>query len=111
MNNQCQMKRGFFVMRGCTAAAELECRLCKKAACQRHMAAAVDKTMCVECAGKRSEDEYDDYWIYSFRNRFYTEGYKPFAFADEDYDPFEMISLIHDESDWDDDYTGDFFDS
>ena len=109
MNNACQIKRGFFVMRSCPAPVVKQCTKCQRYVCQHHLADSSETAACVECAGKTSDEYYDDFWIYSYRDQYYHQGYKPFKYTDEDYESFEDYDFGVD--DWDDDYAGDFHDS
>ena len=107
MTNTCQLKRGFFVMRSCPAPAVRQCTGCKRGVCQHHSAA--NTTTCVECAKNTSDEYYNDYWVYSYRDQYYREGYEPFKYNEEDYVSFET----YDDGGeiWDEDYSGDFHDS
>lgn len=107
MTNTCQLQRGFFVMRSCPAPATMQCMTCQRAMCPLHTSS--DMTNCVECARTESDEEYDDNWVYSYREDYYEEGYEPFKHTDEDYTSFDTAN---DGTEiWDDDYSGDFHDS
>jgi hypothetical protein len=103
----CELKRGFFVMRECPVPATSHCGSCQRAICLLHTAP--DLGTCVECARQDSDEYYDDYWVYSYRDQYYQQGYEPFKYTDEDYASFEAYE--DGGIDWDDDYAGDFHDS
>ncbi len=67
--------------------------------------------LCVDCAKRQpqNEDLYNDDWIYSYRNSYYSTGYLPFRFGRQDHESFSDLDDLGE--DWDDDYAGDFNDS
>lgn len=109
MTGSCQLKRGFFVMQSCSAPAVKQCGSCQRPVCQHHLAETSDTSVCVECAKKASDEYYDDYWVYSYRDQYYRQGYEPFKYTDEDFASFETYA--DDTENWEDDYSGDFYDS
>ena len=113
-------------MQSCPNPAAKKCESCGKLACQPHLSAKSSNKYCVACAGKIGQDEifssqrkdsdtegdyyYNDYWIYSYRNQYYGQGYSPFMYSEADYSSFDQYA---DDSEFfeDDDYAGDFYDS
>jgi hypothetical protein len=126
MTERCEIKRGFFVMQSCPNPGASKCENCGKLACQPHLSAKSSMKYCVGCAGKIGQDEifssqrkdsdtvgdyyYNDYWIYSYRNQYYNQGYSPFMYSETDYSSFDQYA---DDADFyeEDDYAGDFYDS
>lgn len=113
MNNLCQFKRGFFTLRACNRPAQKQCDSCKKLSCPHHLSAQTGMSLCVLCAQQQNRLQYNNYheddWVYSYRSWYYTSGYEPFRFGQSDYDSFENYD--DSSTDWDDDYSGDFYDS
>ena len=113
MNNLCQFKRGFFTLRTCNRPAAQQCAQCQKLSCQYHLSAQANMQLCVDCAQKQSQGRIsnyqDDDWVYSYRSWYYTSGYQPYRFGNQDYSSFENYE--DNSEDWDDNYAGDFNDS
>lgn len=113
MNNLCQFKRGFFTLRTCNRPAQKQCETCNLLSCQYHLSTPSEMRVCVKCERGRNPnqvpDQYDDDWVYSYRNSYYANGYLPFRFGNQDHESF--VDYSDDNLDWDDDYAGDFTDS
>lgn len=111
---QCQFKRGFFTFRHCDRPAVKQCENCGQPACPFHLSAPSGMRFCVDCASQQSQqenyDNYEDDWVYSYRNSYYRSGYRPYMYSQQDYQSFDSRGDEIDNFD-DDDARGDFSDS
>ena len=111
--NSCQLKRGFFTLRNCGNQIFETCQNCRRAVCHLHMTAKSNWQICVECDRAKNNQELQDYddqdWLYGYRGWYYQSGYAPYRLGANDYNSFEDYEDSM--TDWDDDYSGDFYDS
>lgn len=91
--NQCEFQRGFFTLHNCERLAVANCESCGRAACQQHLTAQSSARLCADCAEKQNQtaatNDYGDDWVYSYRSRYYTGGYRPFSYNQHDYNSFD----------------------
>lgn len=114
MTNYCQLQRGFFTLQGCDRPAFKNCDTCGRPVCQFHLSLKSGLQSCIDCAQQQNQqDNYtydDDDWLYSYRNRYYGSGYRPYMYSNHDYQSFD--SSYDDNDNFDDDNdAGDFSDS
>lgn len=113
----CQFKRGFFTFRSCDRPAVKQCENCGQPACPFHLSAQTGMKFCVDCASKQSQqaenyDDYQDDWVYSYRNSYYRSGYQPFLYSRQDYRSFDSTETDEGDNFDEDNYPGgDFSDS
>jgi hypothetical protein len=113
--NDCQCKSGFFSLRDCGQPAVGMCSECKRAMCQQHGSATSTYTQCRDCWARNDQDTdgaqydgnkaYNDNWAYSYRHRYYGNGYSPVytgSHYNHYYDRYDARSFNERSSDFDD---------
>lgn len=97
---QCQVKRGFFILRDCGEPAGHSCISCGRACCALHVRLGASP-ICLECEHKGAAPEAssaamaeDDAWTYLFRDTYYrSSGYHPLyrgSLSDPFYDAYDV---------------------
>ena len=93
----CQIKRGFFVLRGCGQLAPHICHVCSGAVCQEHARLAETTLRCLECLASDQEattepETYDWQWVYYYRQAYEADGDAtlPPTYDDNDVQAFEQ---------------------
>jgi len=107
---RCQCKRGFFSLRDCDEPVSKTCEQCGRTVCARHLSAASGYTRCLDCQGREApvrnrETDYDDDWVYGYRNNYYRSGYGPIytgRYYSDYYDTYDTRSFASRSDDRDD---------
>ncbi|NJK80155.1 MAG: hypothetical protein HC893_14500 [Chloroflexaceae bacterium] len=113
MEEQCWIKRGFFVLHNCTNRPMLYCAACNRPSCAEHISQR-RPDICVDCAARASEESSSNIgWYFSMdssaedpsqrmdleakaRHAYYQqEGYAPILIGREDtyYDTYDVRSF------------------
>ena len=97
LEHYCQIKRGFFVLRGCGQLAPHICHVCSRAVCQEHARLAGTTLRCLECLASDQEattepETYDWQWVYYYRQAYEADGdaTPPPTYDDNDVQAFEQ---------------------
>ena len=109
--NLCQCKSGFFALRGCEWNAITQCASCRRMICAAHTAEGSAPAVCLDCWARQNQqpspadanrDAYDDNWAYGYRSHYYSSGYRPSHYDDQD-----ARSFTADQRELDDDASDD----
>ena len=105
----CELKKGIFVLHTCNAKSFVNCGVCRRSVCPKHIdKSSSSQIICVECAATsyqqtlksqptmlRTTSVLDNFWYYNTRNTFYSthSHYRPFTSQEQrEFDkPFESI--------------------
>ncbi len=90
--NRCQCKSGFFALRGCEWNALTQCASCRRMICAAHTAEGSAPALCLDCSARQNQQtspananaSYDDSWAYGYRTHYYSSGYRPSHYDDQD---------------------------